>query len=239
MRMPGLRALIGLAVAVLLVAGGWLWLRDSPLVSVDHVKVTGLHGPDAARIRSALTMTASDMTTLDIDAGTLRSVVEPFSGVAAISIHAHPPHSLTIAVRMNVAVAAATHNGQSVAIAADGTLLSGVDTLHVPVIEVSVPPAGRRLADPAALAKVALAAAAPEPLRGRLVDIWHGSRGLGARLRDGPDLYFGTTQRLAAKWAAVSRVLADPASAGATYLDVTVPERVGAGGLEPTTALNP
>ncbi len=239
MRVPGPRALIAVVAVLGVIGGGWLWLRDSPLVSVDHVTVTGLHGPDAARIRQALAMTAGDMTTLDVDAGTLRSVVEPYSAVAGISIHAHPPHGLTIAVRMNVAVAAATYNGQSVAIGADGQLLSGVSSLHVPSIQVPVPPAGRALRDQRTLEKVALAAAAPDALRSHVVDIWHGSRGLGVRLRNGPDLYFGTTDRLRAKWAAVSRVLADPTSAGATYLDVTVPERVGAGGLEPTTTLNP
>ena len=59
------------------------------------------------------------------------------------------------------------------------------------------------------------------------------------RLRNGPVLYFGTVQRLTAKWAAIARVLADPDAAGATYLDATVPERVAAGGLEPTATLNP
>src|SRR5688500_17284132 len=49
------------AVAVLL-AGGWLWLRDSSLVRVKDVTVTGATTSEAARIRSALERAASDMT---------------------------------------------------------------------------------------------------------------------------------------------------------------------------------
>jgi hypothetical protein len=67
-------------------------------------------------------------------------------------------------------------------------------------------------------------------------NVWTGGHGLSARLSDGPLLYFGTTERLDAKWAAVTRVLEDPEAAGALYLDVRIPERTAAGGLaQPTT----
>jgi cell division protein FtsQ len=56
-------------------------------------------------------------------------------------------------------------------------------------------------------------------------------RGLVARLRNGPDLIFGDTRRLRAKWLAVARVLADKGSQGASYIDVRLPERPAAGGL--------
>jgi cell division protein FtsQ len=55
-----------------------------------------------------------------------------------------------------------------------------------------------------------------------------------APLRNGPVLYFGGTERLRAKWIAASRVLADRSSAGATYLDLRLPERPAAGGLQQT-----
>jgi cell division protein FtsQ len=60
-----------------------------------------------------------------------------------------------------------------------------------------------------------------------------GEQGLTAQLVRGPEVYFGDAGRLAAKWTATARVLADPSSKGATYLDVRVPERPAAGGLEP------
>jgi len=236
------RLLKALAVAVALaaaLAGGWLWLRDSSLVSVDHVHITGLHGPGAAGIRDALTRTASDMTTLDLDEATLRSAVAPYAAVKSIAIHTHPPHSITIAVTMNIAVATLVAGGHSSAVGADGALLSGVSTLHVPEITVSTPQGGRYATGHGVRSEIAVAAAAPEPLRRHVTTVFRGPRGLGAQLRNGPLLYFGSRQRLTAKWAAIARVLADPAAAGAAYLDASVPERVAAGGLEPTETLNP
>ena len=80
-------------------------------------------------------------------------------------------------------------------------------------------------------------AAAPQALRARVQNAWTGGHGLTARLSHGPLLYFGTTERLAAKWTAVTRVLEDPEAAGALYLDVRIPERTAAGGLaEPSSA---
>ena len=78
LRRPRLRVvLIALVVAALL-GGGWLWLRQSSLVAVRHVTVTGASGPQAARIAAALEAAARDMTTLDVRAAELRRAVEPF-----------------------------------------------------------------------------------------------------------------------------------------------------------------
>jgi cell division protein FtsQ len=235
------RLLKALAIALALaaaLAGGWLWLRDSSLVSVDHVHITGLHGPGASGIRDALTRTASDMTTLDLDTATLRSAVAPYAAVKSIAIHTHPPHSITVDVTMNIAVATLVTGAQTSAVGADGALLSGVSTLHVPAITVATPQGGRYATGRGVRSEIAVAATAPEPLRRHLMTVFRGPRGLSARLRNGPLLYFGSRQRLTAKWAAIARVLGDPAAAGAAYLDASVPERVAAGGLEPTTTLN-
>src|SRR4051812_47971623 len=47
-------ALIATLIALPLLAGGWMWLRHSSLVAVEHVKVTGVHGPEAHAIEAAL-----------------------------------------------------------------------------------------------------------------------------------------------------------------------------------------
>src|SRR5581483_11912678 len=60
------RALIALIVVGALLGGGWLWFRDSSLVTVKRVTVTGASGPDAAAIRRALVAAAQGMTTLDV-----------------------------------------------------------------------------------------------------------------------------------------------------------------------------
>ena len=45
-------ALLAVLVALPLLAGGWLLLRNSSFVAVEHVRVSGLHGPEAQAIDS-------------------------------------------------------------------------------------------------------------------------------------------------------------------------------------------
>ena len=52
---PRPRTVLVAVTAVVLVVAGWLWLRDSSLVAVRTVEVSGIDGPQAARIRSATT----------------------------------------------------------------------------------------------------------------------------------------------------------------------------------------
>ena len=49
-----LRATGSSLVVLPLLAGGWLWLRDSSLVAVQHVHISGVHGAEAIEIRAAL-----------------------------------------------------------------------------------------------------------------------------------------------------------------------------------------
>jgi hypothetical protein len=48
-------------------------------------------------------------------------------------------------------------------------------------------------------------------------------------LRDGPQLYFGESSQLTAKWDSAVAVLANASSAGAAYIDVSDPARPAAG----------
>src|SRR4051794_3941531 len=103
---PSRRMLAGaLAVAVLLVPG-WLWLRDSSLVSVDHVNVSGVTGPQAAQVRQAIVDASRQMTTLDVDPAKITAAVHSFSIVAGVSVHARPLHTLDVTVHQYVPVAA-------------------------------------------------------------------------------------------------------------------------------------
>ena len=87
---------------------------------------------------------------------------------------------------------------------------------------------------------MALLAAAPPRLRARVARLELGSQGWIAPLRDGPLLVFGDAARAAAKWAAAVVVLGDRRSAGATYVDLRLPERPAAGGvLAPSTTDSP
>jgi cell division protein FtsQ len=233
-------ALWGFAIVALLAAAG-LWLRDSPLVAVKRVTVTGLSGPEASRVESLLEDAARDMTTLHVRTGQLRAVVAPYPVIKDVKVATDFPHALRITVIENTPIAAVQANGATTPVGADGRLLRGAAPRLLPIVPLRVAPGGASVADPSALRAIAVLAAAPPVLRARVERAsTTRSGGLTLTLRDGPELHFGGADRLAAKWAAAAAVLADPNAAGATYIDVRYPERPAAGGLEdPSTQLDP
>jgi cell division protein FtsQ len=235
---PGRRFVVPLMVLVAL-AGGYLWLRDSSLVRVDRVLVTGTQGVQATDVQRELEQTARGMTTLHVDAAALRDAVKPFAIVADVKVDARFPHTLHVQVIQHQAVGLLRAGGQAVPVAADGALLHGAQVRGVPDIAVRSVPAGARVQDGTAGLAVALLAAAPRPLLARVARVFVGPRGLTARLADGPAVYFGGVERVAAKWAAASAVLAAPSSQGATDIDVRYPERPAAGALEQATEQQP
>jgi hypothetical protein len=122
-------------------------------------------------------------------------------------------------------------------VAGDGTILRGLPVeAHLPSVEVDGGVGVDRLREGFARDAVAIAGAAPAVLRARIVGVDdEGKRGLVAELREGPDLIFGDATRLAAKWAAAARVLADLEANGASYIDLRLPDRPAAGGLPAET----
>jgi cell division protein FtsQ len=227
---PTRRMAAGALVVLVLLIPGWLLLRDSSVVAVDHVHVSGLSGPQAEQIRQVIVDASRQMTTLDVDPAKIASAVREFPVVEGISVKAHPLHTLDVTVQEYVPVAALTRGGARVAVAGDGTILQGTLTKDLPQVPVGAPPGGRRLVEKKALQMVAMLAAAPASLRSRVSSATIDEHGLVAHLRAGPDLYFGPGTRLAAKWIAAARVLGDYTSRGTTYLDLRVPERPAAGG---------
>jgi cell division protein FtsQ len=103
----------------------------------------------------------------------------------------------------------------------------------LPTLHLKSAPAGERVTDRRVLGALEVAGGAPPQLRRRIERLWSSERGLMLDLRNGPDLVFGSGSDAHRKWLAAVRVLADPSAAGATYLDLRVPERVAAGGLGP------
>ena len=227
---PSRRMVAGALVAGAVLVPGWFWVRDSSLVGVSHVHVSGVSGPQAEQVRQAIVDAAKQMTTLHVQPGRVADAVRQFPIVEGVSVHAHLPHTLDVTVHQYVPVAALALGSRRVAVAADGTILEGTLTKGLPLVPVGAPPGGRRLVGSKSLAMVALLGAAPTPLRDRVTSTTLDEHGLVAHLRDGPDLYFGPARRLAAKWIAAARVLADYSSRGTTYLDLRVPERPAAGG---------
>lgn len=224
------RLLIVVVLLGALLLGGWLWVRDSSLVAVTKVTVTGATGPDAGAIRSALVGAARSMTTLDVNMSRLRSAVSPFPVVSEVRATTQFPHGMRIHVLERPPVAMVTVAGKNIAVAGDGTLLHDMAvSAPLPLIPLTVPPGGPRLTGPA-LQSARLLAAAPSQLIPKITQIsTEAGHGLVAQIRGGPKIYFGNSSSARAKWLAASAVLADNGSAGASYIDVTDPVRAAAG----------
>ena len=144
---PTPKVLIALVALVLALGGGWLWLRDSSLVAVKKVQITGVTGANAAQIRRALRASARTMTTLDVRTDQLRMAVSPYPIVKHLEVSSHFPHGLTIRVIEQNPVGAVVVDGRTIAVAADGTLLSSVSATGLPTIPLKVPPGGSRVTD--------------------------------------------------------------------------------------------
>lgn len=234
------RVAILLAVLAALVSGYLLWFRDSSFVKVQKVRITGLSGPQAPAIRRALVDAGLGMTTLDVQGPSLRDAVATYPVVRSISATGQFPHLLVIQVDLNLPVALLQTPAGTVPVAADGLVLRDVPiTPGLPVLQAGTAATTGRLTSGQAFGLLRVVAGSPEPLRSRITTVEaKGALGLVAHLQRGPDLIFGDTSALDAKWMAAARVLAAPAARGATYIDVRLPERPAAGGL-PTTSVIP
>ena len=238
---PRPRTLLAAVTALVLLLAGWFWLRESSLVAVRTVEVTGIDGSQGARVRAALEDAARSMTTLHVRRSALDTAVAPFSLVKRLEVSTDFPHTMRIHVVTNVAVGAVTVDGRRIAVTSDGTILRDVVApARLPQIPLRATPAGARLTEPSAVAAVAALSAAPTALRERVEAVRTTARlGLTLQLAHGPLLIFGTAERLAAKWAAAAAVLADPDAAGATAINLLAPERPATSGLPggaPTTS---
>jgi cell division protein FtsQ len=235
------RRLLALLALSLVLAGGYqFWLRDSSLVAVDEVKITGLTNADAPRVRMSLAAAARGMTTLHVDRERLERAVAAYPVVSGLEVTPEFPHGLRVHVIEHVAAAMAVSEAGKVPVAGDGTILRGLPVKgHLPTVDVDGILGGERLRDAQARAGAAVAGAAPAVLRRRIAEVSKRSdEGFVAELSDGPELIFGTATQLPAKWAAAARVLADPEARGATYIDLRLPSRPAAGGL-PTETVTP
>lgn len=227
---PRPRLIAALLALVLLAGGGFLWLRSSSLVAVRQVTITGVSGPDAGQIRSALTGAARGMTTLNVKFAALQTAVKPYPVVKHLSVSTSFPHTMRIDVAEQVPVAEISAAGRQVPVSGDGTLLSdSAATGSLPTIAVSVFPGGTHV-DRSVAPEVRLLAAAPYVLLAKIAQVTTDpTNGLTATLRNGPKVYFGDASDLQAKWASAVSVLASSTSAGASYIDVTVASRPSAG----------
>jgi cell division protein FtsQ len=230
------RVILGVVAAAVVLVPLAVWFRTSSFVRVEHVRVTGLDGSQASAIRGALTEAALEMTVLDVHDDELKAAVEPYPVVRSLRAKTDFPHGLTITVNAYEPVGALKTGGDLTPVSGDGTLLRGSSARGLATVGIRTAADGGRVRDAEALKAIHLLASAPAPLRNRIAHVYRGPEGLAATLENGPKLYFGGGSRLVAKWEAAAQVLADRTSKGASYVDLRVPERPVAGGLQPRPA---
>jgi cell division protein FtsQ len=224
------RALALAAAALVLVAGYYLWLRDSSVFAVDEVEVEGAT-VNRDEVAAALEDVAGEMTTLHVDDEKLREAVSRFPTIASIEADASLPSSLTITVTERLPVARVSEDGEDLAVSADGFVLRGVgvDRQALPPVEAVVE--GVRV-DADGAEQAAIAGAAPAELRERIVELAFDPErgGVVVEIEGAPELRFGDGSDPSEKWDAVVSVLSNPELGSPAYLDASVPERPVTGG---------
>jgi cell division protein FtsQ len=221
-----------LALVAICAAGGyWFWLRDSSLVAVSDVEVVGVRSGERELIVAELTEAAKDMSTLHVDQAELTRIGARFSTVASLSVDPNFPHGLRIEVVERPPALRATSGEEQAAVAADGSVLSGVEAPEgLPRLQVEQLPATGKL-EGADLEQALVAGAAPAPLAPLIEGVSKTKEdGVVVTLRGGIPVRFGDPSRVAEKWAAAAAVLADPKLSGLGYLDVRVPKRPAVAG---------
>jgi cell division protein FtsQ len=228
-----------LAVVATVAAGALyhFWLRDSSLVAVNHVEITGLTTKDGPRIEAMLESVAQDMTTLNVRKNELEEAASTFPVVGAIHVEPDFPHGMRIEVTERSAAALVSIDGVPLPVAADGTVLRGLRPPEgLPLLRTDKPAPDGHVSDPRTLRALLVAGAAPTGFPQRIERVSEGpEQGIVVALEDGPEIIFGDADLAAEKWTAAVRVLADGDAAGATYIDVRLPARPVAGGLPAAT----
>jgi cell division protein FtsQ len=222
--------LISLLAAVAL-AGAFMLFRSSPLVAVQQIEITGVHGVQAAPISEALDRAAARMSTMDYSAGALEAAVAQYPVVRSLKVSTSFPHRMRIVVSEQLPVARLSAGGLHAAVAADGVVLGpSLASSSLPTIPASVvPTVGRRVGGARLRSYLAVLGAAPAPLLPLISRVYVGAQGLTVKMANGLLVYFGDDSRPHAKWDSLVTVLSAPSSASASYVDVRLPERPAAG----------
>jgi cell division protein FtsQ len=219
------RAVAVAALALVVVAGYMLWLRNSSLFAVEEVEVTGVT-VHKAEITAAIERAARGMTTLHLRDDELREAVQTFPTVASISADADLLHRVEVQITERPPVAEAKIGGDLVAVSGDGYLLVGLEVKsgELPRMDGNAGRGAR--VDREGAAQAAILAAAPKDLRDRLrAASWDlGRGGVVVALAGAPELRLGDGERSEVKWRSLVKVLAAGGS-DARYVDVSVPER--------------
>jgi cell division protein FtsQ len=223
------------AVTLVLVASGfgaYFGARETGIFALDRIQVAGAPPATASRIRAALrSYVGKSLVGFDRDDAARR--LASVSEVADARFDRDFPHTLRIRVRLERPVAVLRRGADAWVVSSSARVLEHLRKRPYPRLPRIWLPAGTDVSVNSTLAGVAargVAAVAPlRPLRlaGRVRQVLAGDGQLTLVLDSGTELRLGDSGDLRLKLAIARQIL--PAAVGASYVDVSVPERPVAG----------
>jgi len=218
-----LRWLAAVVVLGILGAAAWL-LTHSSLLDVDHVRVAPTEHVSAAEVRFASGVNQGDpILFVDLDAVAER--IERLPWVDEADVNRRLSGELDIRVTERIPAAWARRAADQVALVdGRGRVLADATEAPAELPElgdvVTLPPPGGRI-DPSAGAGVV--GKLPAELRNRVARVVADGGAVTLALRDGPEVRFGSPDRVTAKARAVVAVLGTITGPLPAYVDVRVP----------------
>jgi cell division septal protein FtsQ len=217
------RLIVAALILAALTAAYMFWFRDSSMVAIEKVNVTG--AAVAPGVEERLTSAATGLSTLHLDRGAIEDAVADDPSVVALKIDTDFPHGITIDVESRTPAGWVDAGGGTL-LAADGTVLATGAEQPDGIPEIAGGDPGGDRAGGEELAAARVLGAVPGPLQEQVVkasvDDGHG---VVAELNGGIELRFGSPGNADQKWEAAAAVLADPKLTSATYIDLSVPSR--------------
>jgi cell division protein FtsQ len=215
-----------LAVTVLLIAGGLVWLEQSGHAAVREIDVVGLERLDEAAVLEVADITPG-RSTLRLQGATVEARVLAMPAVRAVSVRRSSFDRVVIEVSERQPVLVIEHWRTVRLMDRDGVILGDGRLEGLPVVRLATapPPVGDTFAAHAALANAYRAwAGLSGPLRAQ-VELFDAPDevGLELRLASGVTVRFGRAERLEEKVRVIGAVLDDISGSAVTMIDVRVP----------------
>jgi cell division protein FtsQ len=203
--------------------------RETALFGVRQIAVEGAPPGVAHQVERALGQTRGT-SLLAVDVAAARTAVQALPWVAAVSFDRAYPHTLRVTVTPERPVAVARQGSSSFLVSASGRVVARVDKGVRPELariwvrsdvklEPGLPVTGDSFAAVEAVSPLA-GSGFPE----RVTSVTVGEEAITLRLRSGLELRLGEPVDLDLKLAVAAAAL-PKLQPGATYLDVSVPER--------------
>lgn len=214
----------------MLVGAYQFWLRDSSLVAVKNVEVTGIsrESEEGRQIDQAVRTAMGEMTTLHVQPEILEQELARFPRVQGTEIDTSFPDSAEVTVLLREDGSIFGDGADALLIATDGTVLgpaAGQEDSLPSIGDGNPPASGDDRLSGRALRQALILGAAPPELRSYIAGSRATAAGVEVEMENGMLMLFGDPAESARKWRTAAALIADPSFDTGSYVDLTVPRR--------------